>query len=56
MSEYAYVRDSQDELKETGVQVWQREWDASHKVESTKTFFSSVKDRTSKRLQMCINL
>jgi hypothetical protein len=44
------------ELKEKGVQVWQREWDASTKGELTKTFFPAVKDRISKRLQMCINV
>jgi hypothetical protein len=36
--------------------MWQSEWDASNKGELTKTFFPSVKDRLSKRLQMCINL
>jgi ribonuclease HI len=44
------------DLKEKGVQVWQSEWDASNKGELTKTFFPSVKDRLSKKLQMCINL
>jgi ribonuclease HI len=44
------------ELKEKGVQEWQREWDASTKGELTKTFFPTVKDRISKRLQMSINL
>jgi len=44
------------ELKEKGIQVWQSEWDASNKGELTITFFPIVKDRTSKRLQMCINL
>ena len=44
------------ELKEKGVQVRQSEWDASNKGELTKTFFPIVKDRISKRLQMCINL
>jgi ribonuclease HI len=44
------------ELKEIALQVWQREWDASHKGELTKTFFPTVKDRISKRLQMCTNL
>jgi hypothetical protein len=44
------------ELKEKGVQVWQREWDASTKGELTKSFFPTVKDRISKRLHMCINL
>jgi hypothetical protein len=44
------------ELKEKGVQVWQREWDASTKGKLTQTFFPTVKDRLSKRLQMCINL
>jgi hypothetical protein len=44
------------ELKEKGVHVWQSEWDASNKGELTKTFFPIVKDRISKRLQMCINL
>jgi ribonuclease HI len=44
------------ELKRKGVQVWQREWDASTEGELTKIFFPSVKDRISKRLQMCINL
>jgi len=43
------------ELKEKGVQTWQREWDASNKGELTKTFFPIVKERISKRLQMCIN-
>jgi hypothetical protein len=28
------------ELKEKGVQLWQREWDGSHKGALTKTFFS----------------
>jgi hypothetical protein len=36
--------------------VWQREWDVSTKGELTKTFFPTVKDRLSKRLQMGINL
>jgi hypothetical protein len=44
------------ELKEKGVQVWQREWDDSTKEELTKTFFPIVRDRLFKRLQMCINL
>ena len=44
------------ESKEKGLQVWQSEWDASSKGELTKTFFPIVKDRISKRLQMCINL
>jgi hypothetical protein len=44
------------ELKEKGVQVWQIEWDASTKGELTKIFFPTVKDKLSKRLQMCINL
>jgi hypothetical protein len=44
------------ELKEKGVQVWQREWDASTKGKLTKTFFLTVKDRISKRLQMCMKL
>jgi hypothetical protein len=44
------------ELKENGVQVWQREWDASTKGELTKTFLPTIKDRISKRLPMCINL
>jgi len=43
------------ELKEKSVQTWQSEWDASNKGELTKTFFSIVKERISKRLQMCIN-
>ena len=44
------------ELNEKSVQMWQNEWDASNKGELTKTFFPFVKDRLSKRLQMCINL
>jgi hypothetical protein len=44
------------EFKGKGVQVWQREWDTSTKGELTKTFFPTVKDRLSKRLQMCITL
>jgi hypothetical protein len=32
------------ELKEKGVQVLLREWDASTKAELTKTFFPTVKD------------
>ena len=44
-----------NELKEKGVQTWQSVWDASNKGELTKTFFPIVKDRISKRLQMCIN-
>jgi hypothetical protein len=44
------------ELKEKGVQQWQSECDASNKGELTKIFSPSVKDRLSKRLQMCINL
>jgi len=44
------------ELKEKVVQVWQSEWNASNIGELTKTFFPIVKDRISKRLQMCINL
>ena len=43
------------ELHEKGVQTWQSEWDASNKGELTKTFFPSIKDRISKRLQMCIS-
>ena len=43
------------ELKEKGVQTWQSEWDASNKGALTKTFFPIVKDRISKRLQMCMN-
>ena len=41
--------------KKRGVQTWQSEWDASNKSELTKTFFPIVKERISKRLQMCIN-
>jgi hypothetical protein len=44
------------ELKEKVVQGWQREWDTSSMGEVTKTFFPALKDRISKRLQMCINL
>jgi hypothetical protein len=44
------------ELKEKVVQEWQSEWDSSKKGELAKMFFPSVKDRLSKRLQMCINL
>jgi hypothetical protein len=44
------------ELKGKGVQEWQREWDASHKGELTKTFFPGVKERISIKLQMRINL
>jgi hypothetical protein len=44
------------ELKQKGVQVWQREWDASTKGELTKTFFPTVKDRIYKSLQMCIKV
>jgi hypothetical protein len=36
--------------------VWERDWDALTKGELTKTFFPIVKDRISKRLQMCINV
>jgi len=43
------------ELKEKPLQVWQSEWDTSSKGKLTKTFFPIVKDRISKRLQMCIN-
>jgi hypothetical protein len=31
-------------------------WDPSNKGALTKTFFPIVKDRLSKRLQMCLNL
>jgi hypothetical protein len=31
------------ELNEKGVQVWEREWDASTKGELRKTFFPTVK-------------
>jgi hypothetical protein len=44
------------ELKEKGVQLWQREWDGSHKCALTKTFFPRVKDRLLKSLKMDINL
>jgi hypothetical protein len=44
------------ELNKKGVQVWQREWDASTKGELTKTSFPTEKDRISKILQMRINL
>jgi hypothetical protein len=44
------------ELKEEGELVWQREWDASTKDEITKSFFSIIRDRISKRLQTGINL
>ena len=42
-------------LKEKGVQTWQSVWDASNKGELSKTFFPIVKDRISKRMQMCIH-
>jgi hypothetical protein len=42
------------ELKEEGVQEWQREWDASAQGEITKIFFPIIRDRLSKRLKMGI--
>jgi len=44
------------ELKELGLQTWQREWDCSNKGALTKTLSPKVKDRLAKRLQMCLNL
>jgi len=43
-------------LKELGLQKWQSERDSSNNGALTKTFFSKVKDRLAKRLQMCLNL
>jgi hypothetical protein len=59
-ADFAYIKIPKSavtsKLKEQGVQVWQGEWAASNKGELTKTFFPSVKDRLSTRLQMCVNL
>jgi hypothetical protein len=40
------------ELKEKGEEEWQREWDASTKGAITKSFFPTIRDRLSSRLQM----
>jgi len=42
------------ELKEEGVEEWQREWDASTKGAITKSLFPTIGDRLTQRLQMNI--
>jgi len=44
------------ELKCLGLQKWQSEWDSTNKGALTKTFFPTIKDRLTKRLQMNLNL
>ena len=44
------------ELKCMGLQKWQSEWDNTNKGALTKTFFPTIKDRLTKRLQMNLNL
>jgi len=43
-------------LKCLGLQKWQSEWDNTNKGALTKTFFPTIKDRLTKRLQMNLNL
>ena len=43
-------------IQEEGELEWQKEWNASTKGEITKSFFPVIRDRKSKRLQMCIKL
>ena len=42
------------ELKEEGEEEWQGKWDTSTKGAITRSFFSTIGDRLSKRLQMNI--
>jgi hypothetical protein len=42
------------ELKEEGVEEWQCEWDASTKGAITNSFFPTIGDRLTQRLQMNI--
>jgi len=44
------------ELKEEGVEEWQCEWDASTNGAVTKSFFPTIGDRLSQRLQTNIKL
>jgi ribonuclease HI len=44
------------ELEESGLLKWQRDWDYSSKGALTKSFFPNIKDRLTKRLNMCLNL
>jgi hypothetical protein len=44
------------DLREQGLQKWQREWDISNKGTLTKSFFPNVKDRLVKKLKININM
>jgi hypothetical protein len=44
------------ELKGLGLHKWQSEWDNTNKGAVTKTFFPTIKDILTKRLQLNLNL
>jgi hypothetical protein len=44
------------ELKSLGIKKWQSEWDNTNNGAVTKTFFPTIKDRLTKRIQMNLNL